>query len=96
MTTDQGIAYVLLEHFVLHLHPRALALEKQLDAGGRLADTDIAHVEQVLEDLRALRTFIDRHPEHADIAGGVIQLYAGIARRALHNETARLEGKAAA
>jgi hypothetical protein len=95
MSDDQGVIYVLLEHFVRHLHPRAMALERKLEAGERLDDAEIAHIAQVIEDTRLLRPLIDRHPEHRDIAEGVIGLYAALARRAWQNETAT-QGKAGA
>jgi hypothetical protein len=82
------VIYVVLEHFTRHLHPRALQIERQLDAGGRLSDAQVEHVSQVLEDARLLRPLIDRHPELLHLAEGVIALYAGIARRAFQHEAA--------
>lgn len=96
MNTDQGVAYVLMEHFAQHLHPRALQIEKDLDAGQSLSDTQIDHIAQVLEEARQLRALIDRHPEHRELAAGVIALYASIARRAWQNETSNPERKAGA
>jgi hypothetical protein len=86
VTTDQGVIYVVLEHFTRHLYPRAMEMDRELDAGGCLSDAEIEHVSQVLEDFRLLRPLIDRHPEHRDLAEGVIALYASIARRAWQNE----------
>lgn len=96
MNADQGVIYVLLEHFVRHLHPSALEMAKKLDAGERLEDTEIEHVAQILEDIKLLRPLIDRHPEHREIAEGVIGLYADLVRRAWRNETAHSHGKAGA
>jgi len=87
MNTDQGVIYVLLDHFTRHLHPRAIEIEKRLDAGERLNDLEIAHVAEVLEEMTLLRPLIERHPEHRSLAERVIALYAGIARRGLENET---------
>ena len=87
MNDDQGVIYVLMEHFTRHLHPRAVDIEKELDAGRCLTDAQIDHVSQVLEEFKLLRPLIERHPEHQDLAGGVAALYASIARRALQNET---------
>jgi len=88
MKTDDGIIYVLLEHFAHHLYPRAMEMEKKLAAGGRLSDAEIDHVAEVIEDAKLLRPLIARHPEHQELASGVFALYASIARRALQNETA--------
>jgi hypothetical protein len=89
MNTDPGVIYVLTEHFSRHLFPLALDMEKRLDAGQRLNDWEIAHIVRVLEDLKGLRPLIDRHPEHHQFAVGVAALYADLARRAWHNETAK-------
>ena len=64
MKTDDGIIYVLLEHFAHRLYPRAMEMERKLQAGGRLSDAEIDHVAQVIEDAKLLRPLIERHPEH--------------------------------
>ena len=94
MSNDQGVIYVLMEHFTRHLHPRAVEIEKELAAGRRLSDGSMDHVAQVLEEARLLRPLIERHPEHRELAEGVIALYAGIARRAWEFETRNQERKA--
>jgi hypothetical protein len=86
MNTDQGVIYVLLDHFTRHLHPRAIEIEKKLNAGARLDDWEIAHVAEVLEEMKLLRPLIERHPEHKELVAGVVSLYSGIARRARQNE----------
>jgi hypothetical protein len=88
MNADRGVVYVLMEHFARHLYPRALEMEKKLAAGGRLSDSEIYHLTQVIEEAKLLRPLIERHPEHREIADGVAALYANIARRAWENETA--------
>jgi hypothetical protein len=87
VNNDQGVIYVLLDHFARHLYPRAVDIEKRLDAGARLSDEEIAHVSEVLEEMRLIRPLIDRHPEHGELVAGVASLYAGIARRAWQNES---------
>ena len=93
MNADQGVIYVVIEHFTRHLHPRALDMEKKIDAGERLSDEEIAHVAQTLEYMKSLRPLIDRHPEHQQLAAGVVALYAGLAERALRNETANSDAR---
>ena len=88
MNTDQGVIYVVIEHFTHHLYPRAVEMTRELDAGGRLSDEEIDHVLQVIEDARLLRPLLERHPELLKLAQGVIDLYASIAKRAWQNETA--------
>jgi hypothetical protein len=88
LNADRGIIYVVLEHFGRHLYPRALDIEKQLAAGERLSDSQLAHVADVLDGIRQLRPLIERHSEHNDLVAGVVSTYAGIAKRALQNEGA--------
>jgi transcriptional regulator of aromatic amino acid metabolism len=92
MNPDQGVIYVVLKHFTRHLHPRAVEIEKELDAGRRLSDAEVDHVAQVLEEVRLLRPLIERHPEYRDLADRVIALYASIARRARQNEISQGPG----
>jgi hypothetical protein len=92
LNLDQGVIYVLMEHFTRHLHPRAVEIEKELDTGRRLSDAQIDHVSQVLEEVKLLQPLIARHPEHRELADGVIALYASIARRAWQNETSPNSG----
>jgi hypothetical protein len=87
VNNDQGVIYVVMEHFIRHLHPRAVEIEKELDAGRHLSEAQIDHVAQVLEEAKLLRPLIERHPEHRDLADGVFARYASIARRAWQNET---------
>jgi len=94
VNADRGVIYVLLDHFTRHLYPRAIEIENKLNAGTRLSDTEIAHVAEVLEEMKLLRPLIERHPEHRELAHGVIALYAGIARRGWENETSPHPGAA--
>jgi len=84
---DRGLVYVVLEHFTRHLHPRVLEMQKALDGGACLSDSDVAHVKEVIEDMRFLRPLIARHPDHQPLAAAVMSLYTDIARRAWENET---------
>ena len=94
MNADRGVIYVVLDHFTRHLYPRAADIESRLNAGARFSDAEIAHLAEVLEEIKLLRPLIDRHPEHRELAERVIALYAGIARRGLENETSPHSGAA--
>jgi hypothetical protein len=94
VNADQGVIFVVLQHFTRHLHPIAVEMLRTLDAGGRLTDAQVDHVAQVLEDVKLLRPLIERHPEHRDLAEGVIALYARIAQRAWTNENSPGPGPA--
>ena len=95
MSADRGVIYVVLEHFGRHLYPRALDIEKQLEAGERLSDAQLDHVADVLDGIMQLRPLIARHPEHRDLVAGVVSTYVGIAKRAMQNELSPAGARAA-
>lgn len=84
--TDQGVLFTLVEHFNRQLYPRALEIEKQLDAGERLSASAIEHLEEVLVRMHELNALLERHPEYQPLAAGVVSLYARLARHAWKNE----------
>ena len=93
MNDDQGVIYVVIEHFARHLYPRALEMERKLYAGERLSDSELGHVEEVIKDTRLLWPLVVRHPEHHEFAGRVFALYTSISRRAWQNETRKAEDR---
>lgn len=95
MNADGGIIYVVLEHLWRHLYPRALDIEKQLTAGERLTDGQLAHVTDVIDGIKQLWPLIERHPEHRELVAGVVSTYAGIAERAWRSEVAPAGGRVA-
>jgi hypothetical protein len=92
MNPDQGVIYVVLKHFTDHLHPRAIEIESELDAGLSLSEAEIDHISQVLAEARLMAPLIERNPEYRELAERVIAMYASIARRARQNEASPAPG----
>jgi hypothetical protein len=83
---DQGVLFTLLEHFNRQLYPRALEIEKRLDAGERLSASAVEHLAEVCARVRELDALLARNPEYREIASGVMSLYARLLRHAWQNE----------
>ena len=83
---DEGVIAVVMERFETQRLPRLLSIEEKVAQGERLADFDIAYLEEVFTDAQKLKPLLDRHPEYQTLATRVIQLYKQITSRALANE----------
>ena len=83
---DEGILQALLERMNSQRLPRLLALKEKVDAGERLADSDIAYLSEVMEDATQNGPLINRHPEYHELARRIVSLYHEISERALENE----------
>lgn len=83
---DLGTITVLLQRLEQQRLPRALALKKKVDQGGRLDDYDIAFLERVFADANEIKPLVERHPEHHALVARVVNLYKEITDRALENE----------
>ncbi len=83
---DDGTIQVLLERLNQFRLPRAIALQKRVEEGGLLEDTDIDFLKRVLEDAASARTLVGRHPELHELAGRLSSLYTEIIATALKNE----------
>jgi hypothetical protein len=83
---DAGLLAVLLERLEKQRLPRALDMKTKVDQGDPLDERDLRFLQELLADAGAARPLLERHPEHQELAGRVLNLYKAITDKALENE----------
>mgnify|MGYP003530206580 CR=1 FL=1 len=89
VSRDAGVIAVLAKRMVEERLPKALAMKERVDKGGVLNDLDLAFLEQIVADSGQLRPLMDKDPRVKELAGQMLQLYAGITEKALENDKAK-------
>jgi hypothetical protein len=82
---DAGVIAVILKRFEQERWPRAQALKAKVDGGEVLNDADLAYLNVVLTDARHIMGVIERHPEYASLAQGVLEMYGEIMTKSQKN-----------
>jgi hypothetical protein len=83
---DTGLLAVLLERLEKQRLPRALDMKTKVDKGDPLDEHDLRFLQELLVDASAAKPLLERHPEHQELAGRVLNLYKQITDKALENE----------
>jgi len=86
MHDDDATSKALIDRLNARL-PRMLELQRRVDGGARLEDTDIDYLKDMLEDANRSRAYIARHPDLQPLAGQLVSLYGHIVQRATENES---------
>ena len=83
---DLGVMQALLhESSSVHL-PRVLRIRKELTAGKRLDEKDLAFMHEVFKAAGHLKPLVDRHLEYQEFYAREIMLFHEITSLALANE----------
>lgn len=85
---DTGVLAVLLERFESQRLPRLLDIKAMVDRGEKLADHDLAFLEEVMTDALENGPRFAQHREYETLAAKVTGLYREITEKALANEKA--------
>lgn len=64
---DEGVIAVLLDRFEKQELPQTLRLKEKVDQRGKLSDSDINNLKQMLADTNENKPITDRNPEYQDI-----------------------------
>lgn len=87
--SDKIIIDALFKRFTEHRLPRALDIEKKVNAGEILNHSDLTFLEVVLSDAKYVLQYSDKYPEYQEIVSKAIQMYSEISQKALENEKKR-------
>jgi hypothetical protein len=83
---EDGIIQVLVDRLVKQRLPRAISLQKKVEAGEMLSDFDVSFLEQVFADVSEIRGVIIDHPEWQPLVAKVMNIYTEIMKKAMINE----------
>lgn len=88
MSDDDATSKAMLDRLNARL-PRMLELQKRVDGGAPLEDTDLEFLKDMLEDANRGQHFVAQHPQLHSLAGQMVSLYAQIVQKAVENEGRR-------
>ena len=86
MDKDAGTIAALMKRFQEQRLPRARRMLERVEAGEVLSDQDIAYLERIFEDSKAVQPLIKRHPEYHKLVAQATELYTKIVALAVENE----------
>ena len=86
---DAGTIAVLILRMEETRLPRVRRLQKKVNAGETISDSDISFLKRVHDDYQANQALIMRNPDYSHLMASFIDLYAEIIARGFENEKAR-------
>lgn len=85
-TDDAGTIQAMLKRLNKQRLPRLLEIERKVDDGELVDETDMRFLQTVKEDAGAAMRLAERNPQIQSLVAKVVQLYDDITRKALENE----------
>jgi len=86
---DAGTIAVLILRMEETRLPRVRRLQKKVNAGETISDSDISFLKRVHDDYRDNQALMLRNPDYSHLMASFIDLYAEIIARGFENEKAR-------
>jgi hypothetical protein len=89
MADEQSIAGVeqaLLAKLEQQVLPKTLGIQRRVEAGEKLTDSDITFLDNVLKGLSRDQAKVEKNPKWSTLYTRLIDLYNQITRKALENE----------
>jgi hypothetical protein len=84
--SDKIVIDALFKRFTEQRLPRALDIEKRVNAGEILNHSDLTFLDVVLDDAKYVLQYSDKYPDYQEIVRKAIQMYSEISQKALENE----------
>lgn len=86
VSKEIGILVAVADRLVKFDLPLATEIQRRVDEGEVLTDSDVSFLRKVLRDARSLESLTEKHPEYQEIIQNAIGLYSEILGEALSNE----------
>jgi hypothetical protein len=84
--SNAGVEQALLAKLEQQVLPKTLGIQRRVEAGEKLTDSDIAFLDNVLKGLSRDQTKVENNPKWSTLYTRLIDLYNQITRKALENE----------
>jgi hypothetical protein len=84
--SNAGVEQALLAKLEQQVLPKTLGIQRRVEAGEKLTDSDIAFLDNVLKGLSRDQAKVEKNPKWSTLYTRLIDLYNQITRKALENE----------
>ena len=85
-SSEDATLKALLDRLAKFRLPRLLDIQKRVDGGERLTDSELGFLKQALEDAQDASKYVVREPRAHALGAQIVQLYEAIVRKATDNE----------